>query len=118
MYLVVTGSAERHEIVWCAPAPLGHGQDVMYLVNRCQPFFLETHLAQRMLFYIFISYSFPASPVGLIEVGTAFISFVVIVCGLLMLGAVLTAAGGEPWASGVGAWTLRFVWHRFTSLRA
>lgn len=111
--LGVAGSAKAHQIVPCMSAALRDGNDVVYLIHRNQPSFLETHLAERMRRSIAVTDSLPGSAVFLVYVRTAFV-FVVLPTGNgFMLLAVLTVR--EVRTAGVGAGTLWFSWHRFTS---
>ena len=68
---------------------LRDGNDVVYLIHRSQPSFLETHLAERLRRSVAVTDTFPGSAVLLVYVRTAFV-FVVLPAGVcFMLLAVL-----------------------------
>ena len=46
--LGMAGTAKAHQIVPCMSAALRDGNDVVYLIHRSQPSFLQTHLTERM----------------------------------------------------------------------
>ena len=112
--LGVAGTAKAHQIVPCMSAALRDGNDVVYLIHRSQPSFLETHLAERMRRSVSVTDAFPCSAVFLIYVRTAFVFVVLPAGGCFMLLAVLPIR--EVGAAGIGAGALWFSWHRFTAL--
>ena len=112
--LGVAGTAKAHQIVPCMSAALRDGNDVVYLIHRSQPSFLETHLAERMRRSVSVTDAFPCSAVFLIYVRTAFVFVVLPAGGCFMLLAVLALR--EVGTAGVGTGALGFSWHRFTSL--
>ena len=88
------------------------GNDVVYLIHRSQPSFLETHLAERMRRSVPVTDSLPGSAVLLIHVRTAFVFVVLPADGCFMLLTVLPVR--KVRTAGVGAGALWFPWHRFT----
>jgi len=112
--LGVAGTAKAHQIVSRMSAALRDGNDVVYLIHRSQPSFLETHLAERMRRSVAVTDTFPGSAVLLVYVRTAFVFVVLSAGGCFMLLAVLAVR--EVRTAGVGTGSLWFSWHRFTSL--
>jgi hypothetical protein len=68
-----------------------------------------------MRFDVAVTDLFPGPAVSFVGRRVAFVLVVLFVHDLLMLGTVLLTLS-EPTAAGVGAWTLGFVRHWFTSL--
>ena len=110
----MAGTAKAHQIVPCMSAALRDGNDVVYLIHRSQPSFLQTHLSERMRRSIAVTDAFPGSAVLLIYVRTAFVFVVLPAGGCFVFLAILTVR--EVGTAGVGAWPLWFPWHRLTSL--
>ena len=57
--LGMAGTAKAHQIVPCMSAALRDGNDVVYLIHRSQPSFLQTHLTERMRRSIAVTDAFP-----------------------------------------------------------
>ena len=87
----------------------------MDLFGRRQRALLLTLLAERVCFDVAVADALPASAVAFVGLGVALVLVVLFVHDLLMLGTVLLTLS-EPTAAGVGAGTLWFIWHGFTSL--
>lgn len=113
---VVARAAEGHEIVRRALTALRDGDDVMHLVHRGQPTFFLAAFTERVLFDIAITDTFPRAAIGFVDVLVAGVFVVGLVGFLFMFCTVLTVR--QLWTAGVCTGTLRFIWHRFTSLRA
>ena len=73
VYLGVAGLTETHEVIPCVSAAFGNGQDVVNLLHRSQPTFLEAHLAEWMICRIAVTDAFPRSAVLAIDVGAALV---------------------------------------------
>jgi len=115
MYLVVAGAAETHEVLPLVCPALGYGQNMVYLIHRGEPSFLDTHFAQRIISDIPVADSLPCSAVGLVHIGGAVVFIIKVSLPLCVLGTVLLALC-KPTATGKSTRTLWFVWHEFTSL--
>jgi len=87
----------------------------VHLFGRHQLALLLALLAKGMQLDVAIADAFPASAVAFIRLGVSLVLVVLFVHDLLMLSAVLLTLS-EPTAAVVGAGTLGFVWHGFTSL--
>ena len=87
----------------------------MDFFGRRQLALLLALLAKGMQLDVAVADAFPASAVAFVGLGVALVLVVLFVHDLLMLGAVLLTLS-EPTAAGVGAGTLWFIWHGFTSL--
>ena len=83
--------------------------------GRRQIALLLALLAKGMQLDVAVADALPASAVAFVGLGVALVLVVLFVHDLLMLGAVLLTLS-EPTAAGVGAGTLWFIWHGFTSL--
>lgn len=114
MYLRVARLAQTHEVLSCVSAAFGNGQNVVNFLHRSQPTFLETHLAEGMLRRIAVTDTLPCSAVLAVDIGTAlvFIIFAAFLRAVLLTELSVTEVG----TAGVGAWSQRFLRHRFTSL--
>ena len=86
---VVTGSTERHEILFVVTATAGNGENVMDLFHQRDTSFLQTHFTERVLGGITVADAFPRASIGFIHVGTSLILVVLLPGDLLMLGAIL-----------------------------
>ena len=111
----MTGFTKSHQIAFFIAATLGERKDVMDLFGRRQLALLLTLLAERVGLDIAVADSLPASAVAFVGLGVSFVLVVLFVHDLLMFSAVLLTLS-EPTAAGVGAGTLWFIWHRYTSL--
>jgi hypothetical protein len=111
----VTGFAQSHEIIRFVATAFREWQDVVDLFGRHQVALLLALLAKGMQFDVSIADAFPASSVAFVGLRVSLILVVLFVHDLLMLGAVLLTFS-EPTAAGVGAGTLGFIWHGYTSL--
>ncbi|MPM35481.1 hypothetical protein SDC9_82074 [bioreactor metagenome] len=89
----------------------------MDLLGGCQLTLLPALLAQRVRLNVSVTDAFPSTTISFVGSRVAFVLVIMFVRRLLMLGTVLLAHG-KPTATGVGAGTFWFVWHRFTSLQA
>ena len=87
----------------------------MDLFGRHQLALLLALLAKGMQLDVAVADALPASAIAFVGLGVAFVLVVLFVHDLFMLGAVLLTLS-EPTAARVGAGTLGFVWHGFTSL--
>ena len=87
----------------------------MDLLGRRQLALLLTLLTKGMQLDVAVADALPASAVAFVGLGVALVLVVLFIYDLLMLGAVLLTLS-EPTAAGVGAGTLWFIWHGFTSL--
>ena len=87
----------------------------MDLFGRRQLALLLTLLAERVGLDKAVADALPASAVAFVGLGVSFVLVVLFVHDLLMFSAVLLTLS-EPTAAGVGAGTLWFIWHRYTSL--
>ena len=85
------------------------------LLGRRQLALLLTLLAERVGLDEAVTDALPASAVAFVGLGVSLVLIVLFVYDLLMLGAVLLTLS-EPTAAGVGAGTLWFIRHGFTSL--
>ena len=73
----MAGLTQTHEVVPCVSAAFRNGQDVVNLLYRSQPTFLETHLTEGMLRRIAVTDAFPCSAVLAVDIGAALV-FVVL----------------------------------------
>lgn len=87
----------------------------MDLLGRRQLALLIALLTEGMQLDVAVTDALPASAVAFVGLRVSFVLVVLFVHDLLMLGAVLLTLS-EPTAAGVGAGTLWFIWHGFTSL--
>ncbi len=113
MYLCVAGLTKAHEVVPCVSAAFGNGQDVVNLLHRSQPTFLEAHFAEGMLRRIAVTDAFPRSAVLAVHIGTALV-FVVLAAFLhtvLFAELPFTEVGAAGMRAG-SEWSLG---HSFTS---
>ena len=88
---------------------------MVYLLSRGELALFLALLTKRMQLDVAVSDALPSTTISFVGSRVAFVLVVMFVCRLLMLGTVLLAFS-KPTAAGVGARTLRFVGHRFTSL--
>jgi len=112
----VTRLAQRHEVGGIAASAFGERENMVYLLGGCQLTLLPALLAQRVRLDVSVTDAFPSTTISFVGSRVAFVLVVMFVCRLLMLGTVLLAHG-KPTAAGVGAGTLWFVWHGFTSVQ-
>ena len=87
----------------------------MDLLGRRQLALLLALLTKGMQLDVAVADAFPASAVAFVGLRVSFVLVVLFVHDLLMFGAVLLTLS-EPTAARVGAGTLWFIWHGFTSL--
>ena len=111
----VTGFTKSHQIASLIAAALRERKDVVDFFGRRQLALLLTLLAEGMQLDVAVADALPASAVAFVGLGVALVLVVLFVHDLLMLGTVLLTLS-EPTAAGVGAGTLWFIWHGFTSL--
>ena len=113
VYLRVAGLAKAHQVVPCVSAAFGNGQNVVNLLHRSQPTFLETHLAEGMLRRISVPDAFPRSAVLAVDVGTSliFIIFAALLYTVLLTELSITEIG----TAGMGAGPEWSFWHLLTS---
>ena len=111
----VTGFTKSHQITLFIAAAFGERKDVVDFFGRRQLALLLTPLTKGMQLDAAVADALPASAVAFVGLGVALVLVVLFVHDLLMLGAVLLTLS-EPTAAGVGAGTLWFIWHGFTSL--
>ncbi len=103
--------AQAHKVAFPVIAAPGNRQDVMHLLDRGQPSFLETHLAEGVGLGVAVTDALPCSAVLPVHVCGAFVPVVTVALGLRVFGAVLTVVRGKPRTAGVTAGTLWFPWH-------
>jgi hypothetical protein len=111
----VTGFTKSHQITLFIAAAFGERKDVVDLFSRHQLALLLALLAKGMQLDVAVADALPASAVAFVGLGVSMVLVVLFVYDFLMLGAVLLTLS-EPTAAGVGAGTLWFIWHGFTSL--
>ena len=88
---------------------------MMNLLDRGKPALFLALLTKRMRLDVAVADSLPRSAVGLVHLGGAVVFIIKGTLSLCVLGTVLLALC-KPTAAGIGARTLWFVWHEFTSL--
>jgi hypothetical protein len=111
----VTGFTKSHQITLFIAAALGKREDVVDLLGRRQLALLLALFTEGMQLDVTVTDALPASAVAFVGLRVALVLVVLFVHDLLMLGTVLLTLS-EPTAAGVGAGTLWFIWHGFTSL--
>ena len=111
----MTRFTESHEIALLIAATFREWEDVVDFFGRRQLALLLALLTKGMQLDVAVADALPASAVAFVGLGVAMVLVVLFVHDLLMLGAVLLTLS-EPTAAGVGAGTLWFIWHGFTSL--
>jgi hypothetical protein len=111
----VTGFTKSHEIALLVASTFGEREDVVYLFSWSETALFLALLTKRMRLDVAVTDTLPSTTISLIGSRVTFILVVMFVHCFLMLGAVLLTFS-KPTAAGVSTWTLRFVWHRFTSL--
>ena len=109
MNLVVTRTAEAHEIAPRMGTALGYRHDVMHLIHGSENALLEALLAEWMRLHIAVSDAFPCSAVLLLAVRITAVLFVLSRHQLCMLLAV--SAVRQLRASRIRTGLLRFPWH-------
>ena len=87
----------------------------MYLFGRSELTLPLALLTKRIRIDVAVTDAFPCTAISFVGGRVTFVLVVLFVHDLLMLGTVLLTFS-EPTAAGVGAGTLGFVWHWFTSL--
>ena len=107
--LCVAGLAEGHQIVIPMRPALRKRDDVMDLLHRSQPSFLQAHLTQGMRRSIAVADSLPSPAVLLVAVSGASVPVVLSAGGSFMFLTVLPVR--EVWTAGVGAGAFWFLWH-------
>ena len=113
MYLRVAGLTKAHKVAPCVSAAFGNGQNVVNLLHRSQPTFLETHLAEGMLRRITVTDAFPRSAVLAVDIRAALVFVVLAAFFHMVLFAELSFT--EVRAAGVRAGSEWSFWHSFTS---
>jgi len=111
----VAGLTKSHEVAPFIASAFGEREDVVNLFSWSDLSLFLTLLAERMRLDVAVTDTLPSTTISLIGSRVTFILVVMFVHCFLMLGAVLLTFS-KPTAAGVSTWTLRFVWHRFTSL--
>ena len=109
MQLCVAGLAERHQIVIPMRPALREGDNMMDLLHRSQPTFLQTQFTQRVRRSIAVADSFPSPTVLLVAVRRASVLVVPFPGSSFMLLTVLPVR--EVWTAGVGAGAFWSLWH-------
>ena len=112
--LGVAGLTKAHEVVPRVSATFGNGQNVVNFLYRSQMTFLETHLTEGMLCCIAVTDAFPRSAVLAVDIGAALVF--VVLAAFLYTVLFTKLSFTEVRAARVGAWSQRFLRHRFTSL--
>ena len=116
--LRMTGLTERHEVALPVVTALTYREDVVYLLHRFQPAFLQTHLTEGMFCSIAVTDFFPCPAILLAYVRVPLIPVVAPLVFKPVLLTVLTAWDGQLRTSGVPARSLWFLWHGITSVSA
>ena len=111
----VTGFTKGHQITLFIAAAFRERKDVVDLFGRRQLALLLALLAKGVQLDVAVADALPTSAVAFVGLRVSLVLVVLFVHDLLMLGAVLLTLS-EPTAAGVGAGTLWFMWHGFTSL--
>jgi hypothetical protein len=111
----VTGFTKSHQIAFFVATALGKRKDVVDFFGRRQFALPLAFLTKGMQLDVAVADALPASAVAFVGLRVSLVLVVLFVYDFLMLGAVLLTLS-EPTAAGVGAGTLWFIWHGFTSL--
>lgn len=114
MYFRMAGLTQTHEVVPCVSAAFRNGQDVVNLLYRSQPTFLETHLTEGMLRRIAVTDAFPRSAVLAVDIGAALVF--VVLAAFLYTVLFTKLSFTEVGAAGMRTRAQWFSWHLFTSL--
>ena len=101
MDLVMTGPAKRHQVACLVCAASAHRDDVMYFISHHHLSFLETQFAIRVHGEVSLHDFPPAVPI-LLNLRSAGIIVVLLVCQSLMFFTILTS-----WYSQFSAVTIR-----------
>lgn len=111
MEFCVAGLAQAHKILPCVRAALTDRDNVMDLLDRREPAFLEAHLTKWMLCDVTVANAFPCPSVLLVYVGGAFVFIVGLPCHFAVPLTVLTVC--EFGTSGIRTRSFRSRWHIF-----
>lgn len=69
--LRVAGLTQAHKVISCMSSAFGDRQDVMHLLHRSQPTFLEARLTERMLRSVAVTNALPCSAVLAVDIQAA-----------------------------------------------
>ena len=111
----MTGLTKGHQVTGFIATAFGEREDVVDFFGGYNSSILVTLLTKRMGFDVAVPDTFPGPAVPFVGRRVSLVLVVAFCYHLLMLGAVLLTLS-EPTAAGVGAGTLWFIWHGFTSL--
>lgn len=111
----MTGFTKSHQITLFVVAAFGERKDVVDFFGRYQLALLLALLTKGMQLDVAVTDALPTSAVAFVGLGVSLVLVVLFVHDFLMLGAVLLTLS-ESTAARVGAGTLWFIWHGFTSL--
>ena len=111
----MTGFTKSDQIALFIAATFREWEDVVDFFGRRQLALLLALLTKWMQLDVAVADALPASAVAFVGLGVSLVLVVLFVHNLLMHGTVLLTLS-EPTAAGVGAGTLWFIWHGFTSL--
>lgn len=105
----MTGLTQAHEVVHRVCSTLRDRQNVVNLLHRGKPSFLETHLAERMCRCVSVTDTPPRMPVLLVDVWGSLVLVILAAFFSAVLVTVLSITEiGTTW---VGTWSFGFVWH-------
>ena len=108
-YFRVTSLAQAHKVIIIVCSTAGQRNDVVNLLGRCKPAFLQAHLAKRMICNMPVTDSFPRSSVPLTHRRITVIFFVSFIFLLLMF---LTEPAVRKFRTAwIGTRPFRFLWH-------
>ena len=111
--LGVAGLTKAHEVVPCVSAAFGNGQDVVNLLYRGQPTFLETHFTEGMLRRVAVTDALPCSAVLAVDIGAALVF--VVLAAFFHTVLVTKLSFTEVGAAGVRTGSKWSLGHLFTS---
>lgn len=109
----MAGLTKAHKVIPCVSAAFGNGQNVVNLLHRSQPTFLETHLAEGMLRRITVTDAFPRPAVLAVDIRAALVF--VVLAALLYTVLFTKLSFTEVGATGMRAGSEWSLWHSFTS---
>ena len=105
--------AQAHEIVLGVGAAFRYRDNMVNFLHRCDSTFFEALFAQRVRRHISGADPVPRTTILAGRVGRSLIPIVLLPRVLPVLIAVCSVS--QVWTAGIGAWSLRFLWHAITS---
>lgn len=111
--LRVAALAQAHEIVLGVGAAFRYRDNMVNFLHRCDPTFFEALFAQRVRRHISGADPVPCATILAGRVRRSLIPIVLLPCVLPVLLTVCSVS--QVWTAGIGAWSLRFLWHAITS---